>query len=78
MVEGSDTSTNVAVGQKAVFSLLLSTAPAERVFSLLKAHTNNLQTHTLEDHLETALTLQFNSGHSTACSAMRVSDLHGA
>ena len=62
----------------AVFSLLPSSAPAERVFSLLKAHTNHLQTHTLEDHLETAVMLQFNSGHSTAWSAMRVSDLHGA
>ena len=51
---------------KAVFSLVPSSAPAERVFSLLKAHTNHLQTHTLENHLETALMLQFNSGHSTA------------
>ena len=51
---------------KAVFSLLPSSAQAERVFSLLKAHTSHLQTKTLEAPLETALMLQFNSGHSTA------------
>ena len=51
---------------KAVFSLLPSSTPAERVFSLLKAHTSHFQTQTLEDHLETALMLQFNSSHSTA------------
>ena len=54
---------------KAVFSLLPSSAPSargSRGFSLLKAHTSHLQTQTSEDHLETALMPQFNSGHSTA------------
>ena len=48
---------------KAVFTLLPSSAPAERAFSLLKAHMSHLQSSLLEVHLEAALMLQFNRGN---------------
>lgn len=49
---------------KATFALLPSSAPVERVFSLLKAYTSHLQTQLLEDQLEAALMLQCNRGRS--------------
>ena len=42
------------------FSLLPSSAPAERVFSLLSAAFNSQQHNLLEDHIETSLMLQYN------------------
>ena len=43
-----------------VCTLSSSSAAAERVFSLLKASFTAQQSNTLEDHVETAIMLQFN------------------
>ena len=43
---------------RAVYSMLPSSAPAERVFSLLQASTSSQQQRVLADHLDTSLTLQ--------------------
>lgn len=47
---------------KMLFSLLPSSAPAERVFSLLDATVSSRQACLLEDHLEATLALQYNCG----------------
>ena len=52
---------------KAAFALLPSSAPAERVFLLLKASTHHLQSGLLEDQLEATLMLQICS--TTAATA---------
>ena len=45
-----------------VYALLPSSAPAERVFSLLEAAVNKRQASLLGDHLEASLMLQYNRG----------------
>ena len=44
---------------RAVYSMLPSSAPAERVFSLLQASTSSQQQWVLADHLDTSLMLQY-------------------
>ena len=44
---------------RAVYSVLPSSAPAERVFSFLQASTSSQQQWVLADHLDTSLTLQY-------------------
>ena len=46
-----------------VFTLLPSSAPAERVFSLLQASIGHLQGNMLSDQIEASLMLQYNCGN---------------
>eukprot|EP00117_Sycon_ciliatum_P017802 scpid51839/ scgid16655/ len=47
---------------RVVYSMLPSSASAERVFSLLQATTSSQQQRLLADHLEASLMLQYNRG----------------
>ena len=48
------------IAARVVYSMLLSSAPAERVFSLLQASTCSQQQWLLADHLKASLMLQYN------------------